>query len=124
MGMGMLAHWSFSSQQSPCCMLLDMAPGAQDPHVSHPSKIPFQAQPWPVHALYLIAETQGPGLTHCERWVLLCWDGGPHPAQSAFRMSPISLYPQSLFLGFTMNRGAKAMGIMMHVHAYVSLHSG
>lgn len=66
MGMGMLAHL-FCSQQPPYCILLDTAPGAQDLHISDPSKIPFQAQPWPVHALYLIAEIQGAGLTHCKR---------------------------------------------------------
>ncbi|XP_066179034.1 solute carrier family 23 member 3 isoform X5 [Sylvia atricapilla] len=61
----------FCSQQPPYCILLDAAPGPQDPRVSGPSKIPFQAQPWPVHALYLIAETQGAGLTHCKRLMLL-----------------------------------------------------
>lgn len=66
MGMGMLAHL-FCSQQPPYCILLDIAPGAQDLHISDPSKILFQAQPWPVHALYLIAEIQGAGLTHCKR---------------------------------------------------------
>lgn len=46
---------------------------------------------------------------------------GPYPAPSAFHLSPISLYPQTLFLGFAMKRVAKAMGIMMHVHVYVSM---
>lgn len=120
MGMEMLAHFPFCSQP-PYCILLDTAPGAQDPCISHPSKIPFQAQPWLVRALYLIAETQGAGLTHCKRWVLLCWNGGPYPAPLAFHLSPVSLPPQSLFLGFAMKRVVKATGIMMHVHLYVSL---
>ncbi|KAF2975625.1 hypothetical protein EK904_002827 [Melospiza melodia maxima] len=41
---------------------------------------------------------------------------GASTDRNAFHLSPVSLHPQSLFLGFAMKRVVKATGIMMHVH--------
>lgn len=125
--MGMLAHWPFSSQQPPHCVLLDPAPGAQCIHAPHPSKIPLQARLQPAPALHHTALLQGAGLPCCKRWVHLCWAGPTHPLAPTPQLLPGSLHPPAplpALLGIGMSMGdtrgcTKAMSIVVHVGACV-----